>query len=134
MVKFNRWVLSRIINYSACHKTHLCVISGFRRGINEIRVLLGFYTALNGISLPTFRDNLSVSSSSVKQSKWHRNACNQYVHYRFPLSVRRSMEKQNIFPDQLLCYSCNQEDSINGAQRRTIRRSRREILRMGRRP
>jgi len=63
-------------NYSACHKTHLCVISGFRCGINEICVLSGIYAALNGISLPTFRDNLSVPSSSVKQSKWHRNACN----------------------------------------------------------
>jgi len=34
------------------------MISGFRRGINEVCFLLGFYEALNGISLPTFRDKL----------------------------------------------------------------------------
>jgi hypothetical protein len=26
-------------------RMHLCVISGFRRGVNEIRALLGFYAA-----------------------------------------------------------------------------------------
>jgi hypothetical protein len=31
--------------------------------------LLGYYAALSGSSAPTFRDNLSVPSSSVKKSK-----------------------------------------------------------------
>ena len=29
-------------------RMHLCVISGFRRGVNEIRALLGFYAAQKG--------------------------------------------------------------------------------------
>ena len=47
----------------------VCVISSFRRGVNEILALLGCYTALIGSYLPMFRDNLSVPSSWVKQSK-----------------------------------------------------------------
>ena len=46
----------------------LCMISGFRRGINEICALLGFHAAQKGNFLPTFRDNLSVLSSKVQQS------------------------------------------------------------------
>jgi len=37
--------------------------SGFRRGINEICALLGFYAEYNVSLLPTFRANLSVPSS-----------------------------------------------------------------------
>jgi hypothetical protein len=36
------------------------VTSGFCRDVDEICVLLGYYTALSGRSVPTFRDNLSV--------------------------------------------------------------------------
>jgi hypothetical protein len=46
-----------------------CVISGFRRDVNEICALLGYYAAYSGNSVPTFRGNLSVPSSSVKKSK-----------------------------------------------------------------
>jgi hypothetical protein len=35
-------------------------ISGFRREVDENCVLLGYYAASSGDSLPTFRDNLSV--------------------------------------------------------------------------
>jgi hypothetical protein len=35
----------------------------------EIRVLLGYYTAYSGNPLPKFRDNLSVLSSMVKNSR-----------------------------------------------------------------
>jgi hypothetical protein len=45
------------------------VISGFRRDIDEICALLGYYAALSGNSAPTCRDNLSVPSSRVKKSK-----------------------------------------------------------------
>jgi hypothetical protein len=38
----------------------LCMISGFRRDIDEICALVGYYAALSGSSVPTFRDNLSV--------------------------------------------------------------------------
>ena len=46
----------------------LCVISGFHRDVVEIFALLGYYAALNGSSVLTFRDNLSVPSSRVKKS------------------------------------------------------------------
>jgi hypothetical protein len=45
------------------------VISGFRRHADEICALLGYYAVSSGNSLPTFRDNVSVSSSRVKKSK-----------------------------------------------------------------
>jgi hypothetical protein len=52
------------------------MVSGFRRGTDEICALLGYYTASSGNPLPMFRDNVSVPSSSVKKSKkkrtsWH---------------------------------------------------------------
>jgi hypothetical protein len=37
-----------------------CVISGFRRDVDEICALLGYYAALGGSSVPTFRDYLTV--------------------------------------------------------------------------
>jgi len=43
--------------------------SGFRRDVNEFYALLGRYAAKSGNSAPTFRDDLSVPSSRVKQSK-----------------------------------------------------------------
>jgi len=45
-----------------------CLISGFRCGENEICALRGCYPAYNGSLLPTFRNKLSVPSSTVKQS------------------------------------------------------------------
>jgi hypothetical protein len=41
------------------------LISGFRRYVDEICALLGYYAASCGNCLPTFRDNVSVSSSRV---------------------------------------------------------------------
>ena len=41
----------------------LYVISGVRREVDENCVLLGYYAASSGDSLPTFRDNLLVPSS-----------------------------------------------------------------------
>jgi hypothetical protein len=40
----------------------LSVISGFRRNVDEIYALLGYYAAPNGKPLPTFRYNVSVPS------------------------------------------------------------------------
>jgi hypothetical protein len=48
--------------------TNLWVTSGFRRNIDDICALLGYYAAYSGNSVPTFRDNLSVASSRVKNS------------------------------------------------------------------
>ena len=42
------------------------VTSGFRREVDENCALLGCYAASSGNSLPTFRDNMSVPSSRVK--------------------------------------------------------------------
>jgi hypothetical protein len=42
------------------------LISGYRRDVNEISGLLGYYMASYGNCLPTFRDNVSVPSSRVK--------------------------------------------------------------------
>jgi len=48
----------------------LCVISGFRRGVNEVLALLGCYSSLTGTELQTFRDNPSAPLSwSVKHLK-----------------------------------------------------------------
>jgi hypothetical protein len=44
----------------------LTLISGFRRDVDEIRGLLGNYTASCGNYIPTFRDNVSIPSSRVK--------------------------------------------------------------------
>jgi hypothetical protein len=43
-----------------------CVVAGFRRSVNEICALLGFYTAQNVSLLPTFRGNQCVRSAKVK--------------------------------------------------------------------
>jgi hypothetical protein len=37
--------------------------------VDGICAVLGYYTEYSGNSLPTFQDNLSVSSSRVKKSK-----------------------------------------------------------------
>jgi hypothetical protein len=42
------------------------VISGFRRDVDDICAVLGHYAALSGSSVPMFRDNQSVPSSTVK--------------------------------------------------------------------
>ena len=53
---------------SHVNKTNM-VISGFSHDVDEIFALLGYYAALSGSPVPTFRDNLSVPSSRVKKSK-----------------------------------------------------------------
>ena len=47
----------------------LCVISGFRHDVDEIRALLGYSRALNGNSVPTFQDKLTVPSRVKKYKK-----------------------------------------------------------------
>ena len=56
------------------------VISGFRREVDNIRTALGYYTAYRGNSLPMFGDNLSVSSSWVKNPmSLFRNVCRELL-------------------------------------------------------
>jgi len=51
------------------------VIPGFRREVDEICALLGYYVAYVDNSLLTFRDNKSVPSSRVNKFWWW----NRYV-------------------------------------------------------
>ena len=51
---------------SASNSDIKTLISGFRRDVDGICGLLGYYTASCGNYLPTFRDNVSVPSSWVK--------------------------------------------------------------------
>ena len=53
-------------NEIMCTGLFWSVISGFRREVDENCALLGCYAANCGNALPTFRDNLSVLSSRVK--------------------------------------------------------------------
>jgi hypothetical protein len=46
----------------------LYVISHFRRDVDEICALLGYYAALSGSSIPTFPENLTVPPSGVKMT------------------------------------------------------------------
>ena len=62
----SRAILTSVI--CVCNILHN-VASGFRRHVDEICTLLGYYTALSGNSAQMFRDNLSVPSSRVKKSK-----------------------------------------------------------------
>jgi hypothetical protein len=73
---------------SGMGKHGLCVIAGFRRGADEICSLLGYYIALNGSSLPTFRDNLSVPSSRVKKYKKKASFLDRGVIYNLRLILR----------------------------------------------
>jgi hypothetical protein len=59
--------------------TALSVIAGFRRVVDEICALLGYYAASNGNPLPTFRDNVSVLSSSFKESKKKGRSRQEYA-------------------------------------------------------
>jgi hypothetical protein len=45
------------------------VIFGFRRDVDAICALRGYYAASSGNSIPKFRDSLSVPSSKIKKSK-----------------------------------------------------------------
>ena len=50
-------------------KKSAIVISGLRREVKENCVLLGYYAAGGGNSVPTIRDNQSVPSSGAKKPK-----------------------------------------------------------------
>jgi hypothetical protein len=60
----------------------ITLISGFRRDVDEICGLLGYYTASCGNCLPTFRDNTSVPSSRVKSlDPWGWDRCSMQYAY-----------------------------------------------------
>jgi len=47
-----------------------CVISGFRREVDENCALLGYYATRSGNYVPKFPDNLFVTSSRVFLESW----------------------------------------------------------------
>jgi hypothetical protein len=75
------WYISKCL---WCNVQGLCVISGFRRKVEENCALLGYYAAYSGDSVPTFRDNLFVPYSGVK------NPCYFVPTFRDNLSVSSS--------------------------------------------
>jgi hypothetical protein len=58
-----------VVEHTAMNVVRLRVISGFRRHLDDICALMGYYAALSGSCVPTFRGNLSVPSSRFKKSK-----------------------------------------------------------------
>jgi len=57
------------------------VISGFHREVDENRALLGYYAARSGNFSPTFRDNLSVSSYSLRNKPEQRSSLLPELHH-----------------------------------------------------
>jgi hypothetical protein len=61
-LKFSRYYLHHPMYYYETLQfaltVHLSLISGFRRHVDEICALLGYYAASCGNCLPTFRDNV----------------------------------------------------------------------------
>ena len=73
--------------FSKLYRTY--AISGFRRGVNEIFGLPRCYAAFTGRYLPTFRDNLSVPFSRMKQSLDLRERNLQIIPKRRKLPTNR---------------------------------------------
>jgi hypothetical protein len=64
--------------------SNVTLISGFRRDVDESCTLMGYYAASCGNCLPTFWDNVSVTSSQVKNPsrKERKPATYKLVHQR----------------------------------------------------
>jgi hypothetical protein len=60
------------------------MISGFHHKVDESQVLLSYYAASSGNLLPTFRDNLSVPSSEVKNPESETQA--QHAMWQMPIN------------------------------------------------
>jgi hypothetical protein len=66
----DRIVFYQILTYvSVDFVPNKCLISSFRREVDENCSLLGYYAARSSNSLPTFRDNVSVPNSRVKNPR-----------------------------------------------------------------
>jgi len=72
-----------------------CVISVFRREVDENCALLGYCAAGSGNLLPTFRDNLSVSSSTVKTLKTGPIGCPETSVRNYYYSLRNNPEEHS---------------------------------------
>jgi hypothetical protein len=56
------------VDMFSVHANKQSVISGFRRNVDQICALLGYYAASSGNPLPIFQDNVSVPPSRVTKS------------------------------------------------------------------
>jgi hypothetical protein len=77
------------------------VLSGFRRGVNEICDVLGFYAALNGNFAPTFRGNPSskgqaLSSSGGEEASWLRGKAERKQLQPFSLQQKSEGVSENL--------------------------------------
>jgi hypothetical protein len=64
----------------------LQVISGFPREVDENCALLGHYAASSGNSLPTFRNNLSVTSSGFLRLEDGTDILSRIIGKKLPLN------------------------------------------------
>jgi hypothetical protein len=84
-----------------CTDFRLCVFSSFHSERDENCVLLGYYAASRGISLPTFRDNLSIPSSRVKNPRRRSGSTTS----RSVISQESAVFRpQNAFPNVSLAF------------------------------
>jgi hypothetical protein len=90
---------------SCCLWIFTSVISGFRHEVDENCALLGIWAASSGNFLPTFRDNLSVPSSRIKNPSfldswildpwiWDRRL-SRNVGKKLPLLLRNNPEERS---------------------------------------
>jgi len=72
-----------------------CVISGCRHEVDENCALLGYYAADSGNFLPTFRDYISISSSTVKTLKKGPIGCLETSVRNYHYSLRNKPEERS---------------------------------------
>jgi hypothetical protein len=71
------------------------VISDLRRAVDENCALLGYYAASSGNFLPTFRDNLSVFSSGVKNQR-EADSCPETSVRNYDYSLCNNAEQRSF--------------------------------------
>jgi len=85
-------------------KWYECVISGFRYEADENCAFVGHYAASSGNSLPTFRDNLSVPSSGVKDIPGYYSLRNNSEEHRSHANaLKQHGKKYQYVTVQLTC-------------------------------
>ena len=60
---------SDVLNFPFRVYIYVMITSGFRRNLDDICALLGYYAVYSERQLPTFKESLSVRSAKVKISK-----------------------------------------------------------------
>jgi hypothetical protein len=104
---FGRDVVAFVVNTTIqCqHYMECCVVSGFRSNVHKICALLGYYAAYSVNSLPTFRDNLSVTSSRIKPNIEHGNDRFIRILVRNCHCTLRNIPEERISRTKQSCHS-----------------------------